>query len=96
MAELVDKDTGQGTTDVKEYNRYCHFIAGLVGEGLSRLVLQGLSGLENPEQATSGHLSDQMGLFFAKSQHHPGLSRRLCGRTCLVATDYLEKVQQIW
>ena len=37
MAEFVDKDTGQGTTDVKEYNRSCHFVAGLVGEGLSRL-----------------------------------------------------------
>jgi farnesyl-diphosphate farnesyltransferase len=39
MAEFVDKDLGQGTTDIEQYyNRYCHFVAGLVGEGLrSRL-----------------------------------------------------------
>jgi len=29
MAEFVDKDMGQGTKDVKEYNRYCHFVADL-------------------------------------------------------------------
>lgn len=33
MAEFVGKDLGEGTRDVKEYDRYCHFVAGLVGEG---------------------------------------------------------------
>lgn len=64
MAEFVDKDMGQGTADVKEYNRYCHFVAGLVGEGLSRLFAA--SGLEKPDLATNIHLSDQMGLFLQK------------------------------
>ena len=65
MAEFVGKDLGQGTADVKQYNRYCHFVAGLVGEGLSRLFA--VSGLENPSMANELHLSDQMGLFLQKT-----------------------------
>ena len=65
MAEFVDKDLGQGTLDVKQYNRYCHFVAGLVGEGLSRLF--SASGLEKPSLATELYLSDQMGLFLQKT-----------------------------
>lgn len=65
MAEFVDKDLGQGTSDVSQYNRYCHFVAGLVGEGLSRLF--SVSGLEQPSLAGELHLSDQMGLFLQKT-----------------------------
>ena len=65
MAEFVDKDMGQGTTDVKQYNRYCHFVAGLVGEGLSRLFAA--SGLEKASFASELHLADQMGLFLQKT-----------------------------
>jgi len=64
MAEFVDKDLGQGTRDTSEYNRYCHFVAGLVGEGLSRLFAA--SGLEKPSMASELHLSDQMGMFLQK------------------------------
>lgn len=65
MAEYVGKDLGQGTVDVKQYNRYCHFVAGLVGEGLSRLF--SASGLEKSSMAKELHLSDQMGLFLQKT-----------------------------
>jgi farnesyl-diphosphate farnesyltransferase len=65
MAEFVGKDLGQGTRDIEEYNRYCHFVAGLVGEGLSRLFAA--SGLENPTLAGELRLSDQMGLFLQKT-----------------------------
>ncbi|GKY97357.1 hypothetical protein MPSEU_000694100 [Mayamaea pseudoterrestris] len=65
MAEFVGKDLGQGTKDVTEYNRYCHFVAGLVGEGLSRLFAA--SGLEQPSLAGELKLSDQMGLFLQKT-----------------------------
>lgn len=65
MAEFVDKDLGQGTADVAQYNRYCHFVAGLVGEGLSRLFAS--SGLERSALAGELHLSDQMGLFLQKT-----------------------------
>jgi farnesyl-diphosphate farnesyltransferase len=65
MAEFVGKDLGQGTTDIDQYNRYCHFVAGLVGEGLSRLFAA--SGLEKPSFASEHFLSDQMGLFLQKT-----------------------------
>eukprot|EP00529_Nitzschia_sp_RCC80_P013975 CAMPEP_0113510930 /NCGR_PEP_ID=MMETSP0014_2-20120614/38408_1 /TAXON_ID=2857 /ORGANISM="Nitzschia sp." /LENGTH=745 /DNA_ID=CAMNT_0000406933 /DNA_START=17 /DNA_END=2251 /DNA_ORIENTATION=+ /assembly_acc=CAM_ASM_000159 len=65
MAEFVSKDLGQGTTDVDQYNRYCHFVAGLVGEGLSRLF--SASGLEKASFASELYLSDQMGLFLQKT-----------------------------
>ncbi|KAG7368254.1 farnesyl-diphosphate farnesyltransferase [Nitzschia inconspicua] len=65
MAEFVGKDLGQGTTDIDQYNRYCHFVAGLVGEGLSRLFAA--SGLEKPSLASELFLSDQMGLFLQKT-----------------------------
>lgn len=65
MAEFVDKDLGQGTADVAQYNRYCHFVAGLVGEGLSRLFAS--SELERSALAGELHLSDQMGLFLQKT-----------------------------
>jgi len=65
MAEFVGKDLGQGTVDVKQYNRYCHFVAGLVGEGLSRLFAE--SGLERPSFGSELHLSDQMGMFLQKT-----------------------------
>mmetsp|Transcript_22922 Transcript_22922/g.32861 ORF Transcript_22922/g.32861 Transcript_22922/m.32861 type:complete len:503 (-) Transcript_22922:130-1638(-) len=65
MGEYVGKDLGQGTADIPAYNRYCHFVAGLVGEGLSRLFAA--SGLESPSLANETHLSDQMGLFLQKT-----------------------------
>ena len=65
MAEFVGKDLGQGTKDIEQYNRYCHFVAGLVGEGLSRLFA--VSGLEKPSFASELYLSDQMGLFLQKT-----------------------------
>jgi farnesyl-diphosphate farnesyltransferase len=65
MAEFVSSDLGQGTNDIAQYNRYCHFVAGLVGEGLSRLFVA--SGMESPSLASELHLSDQMGLFLQKT-----------------------------
>lgn len=65
MSQYVEKDLGQGTIDIAAYNRYCHFVAGLVGEGLSRLF--SASGLEDPSLASEIHLSDQMGLFLQKT-----------------------------
>mmetsp|Transcript_8618 Transcript_8618/g.9878 ORF Transcript_8618/g.9878 Transcript_8618/m.9878 type:complete len:752 (+) Transcript_8618:87-2342(+) len=64
MAEFVEKDMGQGTATVEEYNRYCHFVAGLVGEGLSRLFV--VSGLESVSLKKELQLSDQMGMFLQK------------------------------
>lgn len=65
MAEFVSMKLGQGTTDVPQYNLYCHYVAGLVGIGLSRLF--SASGLEDPKLALELDLSNQMGLFLQKT-----------------------------
>eukprot|EP00913_Durusdinium_trenchii_P015018 g14084.t1 len=39
MAEYVSADLAQGTLDQAAYNRYCHMVAGLVGEGLTRIFV---------------------------------------------------------
>ena len=55
---------GQVTT-VKEYDLYCHYVAGLVGEGLSNLFAA--SDLESPQIAQEKELSNSMGLFLQKT-----------------------------
>jgi len=65
MARFVALDLGQGTTSTEEYNLYCHFVAGLVGEGLSRLFVA--TNYENPMVASDLHTSNCMGLFLQKT-----------------------------
>lgn len=47
-----------------DWDLYCHFVAGLVGEGLSRLFAE--SGLERPWLGDQLDLSNHMGLFLQK------------------------------
>jgi len=54
MAQYVDSDLGQGTATLDAYNLYCHTVAGLVGEGLSRLFTAG--GLESERIFEQGSL----------------------------------------
>lgn len=62
MALYAGRNLKQGTTDLKDYNLYCHYVAGLVGEGLSRLFT--VSGYESSEvQSTAKTLGNTMGLF---------------------------------
>jgi farnesyl-diphosphate farnesyltransferase len=74
MAEFVDKDMKQGTVSIAEYNRYCHIVAGLVGEGLSRLFVS--AGLETSAIYEEGQmtwsfsklgLANSMGLLLQKT-----------------------------
>lgn len=66
MASFVQRDLGQGTVTVPDYNLYCHYVAGLVGEGLTRLFAA--TGYESPEvDAVSKTLANTMGLFLQKT-----------------------------
>lgn len=66
MASYVQKDLGQGTETIEDYNLYCHYVAGLVGEGLSRLFH--CCGYESVEVANvSKTLANTMGLFLQKN-----------------------------
>lgn len=57
MAEFVSKDLGQGTVSTAEYNLYCHYVAGLVGDGLTRLFAA--TGVEGPEVLDAPDLANR-------------------------------------
>jgi farnesyl-diphosphate farnesyltransferase len=60
MAEFAGRNLVQGTVDLTDYNLYCHYVAGLVGEGLTRLFAR----FESPQVLnTAKTLGNSMGLF---------------------------------
>ena len=68
MADYTHKAAKTGSMyldTVEEYDLYCHYVAGLVGEGLSRLFSQ--SGKEEPWLASQLELSNSMGLLLQKT-----------------------------
>ena len=54
-----------GVSTIKDYDLYCHYVAGLVGNGLTRLFVE--SGLANAALLKRPHLQDSMGLFLQKT-----------------------------
>lgn len=54
-----------GVNTIRDYDLYCHYVAGLVGEGLTRLFVE--SGLANPSLLERPHLQESMGLFLQKT-----------------------------
>lgn len=53
-----------GVVTVAEYEEYCHYVAGLVGEGLTRLFIEG--GYANPALLERPELTESMGQFLQK------------------------------
>lgn len=49
----------------EDYNLYCHYVAGLVGQGLSKIFVA--SGLENANYLTQMEIANSMGLFLQKT-----------------------------
>ncbi|KAF1810497.1 farnesyl-diphosphate farnesyltransferase [Eremomyces bilateralis CBS 781.70] len=54
-----------GVNTVKEYELYCHYVAGLVGEGLTRLFVE--SKLANPALLERAPLQESMGQFLQQT-----------------------------
>ena len=54
-----------GVNTIADYDLYCHYVAGLVGNGLTRLFVE--SGLANPALAQRPQLQESMGLFLQKT-----------------------------
>lgn len=54
-----------GVNTIKDYDLYCHYVAGLVGNGLTRLFVE--SKLANPALLDRSHLQESMGLFLQKT-----------------------------
>jgi farnesyl-diphosphate farnesyltransferase len=65
MAEFAAMESVTGTKTKKEYNRYCHYVAGLVGIGLSKLFAA--SGLEAASVGRELDRANEMGLFLQKT-----------------------------
>ncbi|XP_016306363.1 squalene synthase-like isoform X1 [Sinocyclocheilus anshuiensis] len=61
MAEFLEKKV----SCMKEWDKYCHYVAGLVGIGLSRLF--SASQLEDAEVGRDTELANSMGLFLQKT-----------------------------
>jgi len=54
-----------GINSIKDYEKYCHYVAGLVGEGLTRLFVE--SDLANPALLTRPELMESMGQFLQQT-----------------------------
>jgi len=54
-----------GVNTIKDYELYCHYVAGLVGDGLTRLFVE--SKLANPALLDRPDLSESMGQFLQKT-----------------------------
>ena len=67
MAEYCKKaeENNSDLQTVKDYDLYCHYVAGLVGEGLTRMFVE--SKLANPALSDRPHLQESMGLFLQKT-----------------------------
>ncbi|CAM1504700.1 Fc.00g022910.m01.CDS01 [Cosmosporella sp. VM-42] len=67
MADYVENDEmiENGVQTIEEYELYCHYVAGLVGEGLTRLLVT--SELANPKLAERPSLTESMGQFLQKT-----------------------------
>ena len=61
MASYIARDLREGTEDKADYDRYCHLVAGTVGEGLTRLFVA--VGYEDPALVGEYNLWNDMGLF---------------------------------
>ncbi|KAF4124932.1 farnesyl-diphosphate farnesyltransferase [Geosmithia morbida] len=66
MADYVQNDDmiKNGVKTIDEYELYCHYVAGLVGEGLTRLFLA--SDLAHPKLAERPQLTESMGQMLQK------------------------------
>ncbi|KAK1826216.1 isoprenoid synthase domain-containing protein [Podospora conica] len=54
-----------GVNTIADYELYCHYVAGLVGEGLTRLFVE--SNLANPQLLVRMDLTESMGQFLQKT-----------------------------
>ena len=55
----------KGVEKIKDYDLYCYYVAGLVGEGLTRMFVESKFG--NPALLDRPHLQISMGLFLQKT-----------------------------
>eukprot|EP00744_Colponema_vietnamica_P005341 GILI01007835.1.p1 GENE.GILI01007835.1~~GILI01007835.1.p1 ORF type:complete len:417 (+),score=78.65 GILI01007835.1:107-1357(+) len=64
MAEGMCHFLQNNVQDTKDYDLYCHYVAGIVGHGLTRIFAS--SGLEDEHLADDLEIANSMGLFLQK------------------------------
>lgn len=62
---VMAENSHNGVNTVEEYELYCHYVAGLVGDGLTRFFVQ--DGFANPSLKSHPELSESMGQFLQKT-----------------------------
>ncbi|CAK7205250.1 bifunctional farnesyl-diphosphate farnesyltransferase/squalene synthase [Sporothrix eucalyptigena] len=62
---LNAEHNANGVNSIADYELYCHYVAGLVGDGLTRLFVE--SKLANPALLQRPHLTESMGQFLQKT-----------------------------
>jgi farnesyl-diphosphate farnesyltransferase len=67
MADYANnaEHNANGVNTIKDYDLYCHYVAGLVGDGLTRLFVE--SKLANPALLERPALAESMGQFLQKT-----------------------------
>lgn len=65
MADFILKDIRLGTASKADYDLYCHYVAGLVGQGLTRLFVA--HGKEDIPLLNFMKEADEMGIFLQKT-----------------------------
>ncbi|KAH0365607.1 ERG9, squalene synthase, partial [Aureobasidium melanogenum] len=64
-AKMADEGGAQKVETIKDYYKYCHYVAGLVGEGLTRLFVE--AKLANPALLEREDLHESMGQFLQQT-----------------------------
>ncbi|TGJ82677.1 hypothetical protein E0Z10_g6088 [Xylaria hypoxylon] len=65
----INAEFQSGVVTVAEYEKYCHYVAGLVGEGLTRLFVEG--GYANPALLERMELTESMGQSYRSRRFWP-------------------------
>jgi farnesyl-diphosphate farnesyltransferase len=65
MADYVVDADGTGLKRTKDYEQYCHYVAGIVGEGLTRLFIE--AKVANPALLEKPELMESMGQFLQQT-----------------------------
>ncbi len=65
MIYFLEKDMRSGTQSLEEYNLYCHYVAGLIGQGITRLYVA--HGKADKNLLNYMKEADEMGKFLQKT-----------------------------
>ncbi|KAJ1733815.1 bifunctional farnesyl-diphosphate farnesyltransferase/squalene synthase [Coemansia biformis] len=97
MGAGMAKYTRARVESLEDYHEYCHYVAGLVGHGLSRLFA--VSGLEDKSVGERLELANSMGLFLQKTNITRDINEDVLDGRCFwpraIWGNYAESEEQL-